>query len=241
MSKHRTIFALLLSTAALSFLITSACRNRTDSPDVQNEIAPKDEPENYSATVVRSVEADGRRDESAIRMARSGDMLREEWTETGEKRALIWRPDMGKIFLLSLDRRLYVESDLIPELSETDSRVNTNGSDALSPIDAESIERAFDDHHAPMSVETRTLSDQKIEGQTCSVVEVLARFADGHSEMTRTFRSRDLKGLAIRIENESDATSVKILTERRDIKTEVSPDEFTVPSDFKKVESLSTR
>ena len=37
-------------------------------------------------------------------------MFREEWSEQGEARALIHRPDLGKSFLLFPEDRTYTES-----------------------------------------------------------------------------------------------------------------------------------
>ena len=239
--KQRAIFALLLSAAALSFIVAGACRNRNEPPDTQADIAQAGEPDQYSAIIVRTVETAAGREESAVRIARSGDMRREEWTEMGEKFALIWRPDLDKIFLLSLDRQFYVERNLIPETAGSIAGSGTNGPDGRLSPEAESIEHAFDDAPAPVSVETRALPDQTIDNRLCSVTENRASFADGRIEVTRTFRARDLEGLALRIESESETTGVKVVTERRDIKIEVAASEFTVPSDFKRVARLSAR
>ena len=57
-------------------------------------------PEHYSARVLRTVEQGGgtERFESFIWV--SGQMIREDWTEKGEKRSLIIRPDLGETYLL---------------------------------------------------------------------------------------------------------------------------------------------
>ena len=47
-----------------------------------------------------------------MRVARSGDMRSSEWNQDGETRVSIWRPDLGRVFLLSIERQVYVESDL---------------------------------------------------------------------------------------------------------------------------------
>ena len=60
-------------------------------------------------------------------------------------------------------------------------------------------------------------------------------FANGLIETTRTFRATDLEGLAIRIETETEGAGIKILTERREVKTDVTPDQFEIPAGFKRV------
>jgi hypothetical protein len=72
------------------------------------------------------------------------------------------------------------------------------------------------------------------------VSEQRAIFSDGHAEITRMFRALDLGGLAIRVEivAEPEGENTKVIISRRDIKTDVSPDEFAVPMEFKKVDKL---
>ena len=83
------------------------------------------------------------------------------------------------------------------------------------------------------------LSSAVIDGHSCSVNERRAIFGDGHVEITRRFSATDLSGLLLRIESESEPATIKVLTERRDIRLDVTDDVFVVPTDFRKVERLS--
>ncbi len=171
------------------------------------------------------------------RIARSGEMRREEWNEQGRARALISRPDMGKAFLLDLDKKIYVEMDSSRQ-SEINSSNESTARDDESGVRPDALERAFDDAPLPSRVEARALADQTIENQPCKVFEQRAIFDDGHTEVSKVFCARDLNNLAIRIEMQSEG-GVKVITERRDVKTEVAPDQFVVPSGFKKVDRLA--
>src|SRR5215470_1249598 len=103
---QRLIFNLILASVTAIVPFASACRDRIAPASSDIEIGPAGEPAEYSATIVCSVDDGERRELSVTRVARSGDMLREEWTEGGEARALIWRPDIGKSFLLAPSRRV---------------------------------------------------------------------------------------------------------------------------------------
>ena len=85
------------------------------------------------------------------------------------------------------------------------------------------------------------MPDETIAGEHCKVVENRARFADGRMEITKVYRATQLGGLLIKTETESIAANhrVKIITERRDLKFDISPDEFTVPADFNKAQKSS--
>ena len=88
---------------SMSMLLTLGCRGTRQTDGNGAELAG--EPEQYSATVVRIVE-DGTTSETIVsREAHAGEQRRDEWTENGQNRALIWRPDIGKAFLLYIDRR----------------------------------------------------------------------------------------------------------------------------------------
>ena len=231
---------------ALSAVLILACGQRA-RPDESNAEAAG-EPEQYSATVVRIVE-DGARSETIIsREARAGDKRREEWTENGQNRALIWRADVGKAFLLDLDRRVYVEID-IGDAPSPQSRAGSANPQGVStthrPADldvkddtVQAIDRYFDDSQPPTRVETQALSPTIIEGHPCVVYQQRAIFPDGHAETTRRFHARDLSGLLLRVESEAVQRGSKVTTERRDVRVDVSPDAFIVPADFKRVEML---
>lgn len=238
-------WTLIAMTAPL--LLTSGCRNRVQLGG-DDAVEQAGEPEQYSATVVRIVEDGTRRETSISREARSGEQRREEWTEQGQNRALIWRPDLGKSFLLDLDGRAYVEIDItdghLPESRAgasnphgVSSAQNAAGSDVEDGA-VQAIDQYFDDRQPPTRVETRVLPQVVIDGHPCAVYEQRAIFRDGHTETTRRFRARDLSGLALRVESEAEQGSAKITTERRDVRIKVAPDTFIVPADFKKVEKL---
>jgi hypothetical protein len=81
------------------------------------------------------------------------------------------------------------------------------------------------------------LADQTLQEHPCQVVEERATFADGRVEVTRSRRARDLAGLPLLIEVES-ASGARLTIERRDIRLDVSNDDFAVPAGFRKVDSL---
>lgn len=236
-----------LIAVTIPLLLTNGCRSRVQLGDGDG-VEPAGEPEQYSATVVRIVEDGTRRETSISREARSGEQRREEWTEQGQNRALIWRPDLGKSFLLDLDGRAYVEIDItdghLPE-SRAGASNPHDVSSAQNPVDldvkdstVQAIDQYFGETQPPTRVETRVLPQVVIDGHPCAVYEQRAIFSDGHSETLKRFRARDLSGLALRVESEADQGSARVITERRDVRIEVAPDMFTVPADFKKVEKL---
>lgn len=232
--------ALLFLAVAMPLVLPIAgCRHRSTPGESEREDKLRGEPDQYSATVVRTIEDGSERAPSIVREARSGEQRREEWTEQGHNRAVLWRPDLGKCYLLDLDLLVFVEIPLgetnqsLPDQSRLRDR---SGSDlASAPFD---IDRAVDDAPSPDRVETRMLAGANIAGHSCTVYEERATFPDGHTEITRTFRAGDLDGLALRIESESEPSSVRVITERKDVSLEVAPDTFTVPSNFKKVDKL---
>lgn len=228
-------------------LITFGCREPAQPGDSSTEAAG--EPEQYSATVIRTIEVGATRETNISREARAGQQRWEEWTENGKTLALIWSTDIGKAFLLDLDRRVYVEIDMsgapLPG-SLTDARKPREGSGAQSGTDlnvsdstVQTIDRYFVETQSPTNIETQTLPSVVIDGHPCVVYQQRATFPDGHTETTRRFHARDLSGLLLRVESEGDQGSSRITTERRDVRIEAAPERFIVPADFKKVESLS--
>ncbi|MEW6210656.1 MAG: hypothetical protein AB1631_19990, partial [Acidobacteriota bacterium] len=154
-----------------AFLFTVHCRNRVETLD---EEIIAGEPENYSATVVRTIESGDRREVIESRACRMGEMRREDWIEAGEHRALIFRPDLNRTFLLSLDRQLYVESPLATEENQT----TDNQQSAIDEKRAIEIDRAFESS-SPEKIETVSLPDETIDGHLCRVIEKRAAFAGG--------------------------------------------------------------
>ena len=237
--QHRSFTLILIALAALPM----GCTKRL--PSVNGPSTPElaGEPQHYSATVVRTVDGGGR---TEVKVARSGDLRRSEWIHNGETRISIWRPDLGRVFLLSLERQVYVESELgvSPQDSEAlaslHGGIGAGGSRGNSAISPESIDRAFGDESSPERTETEELQEAIVEGHSCRRIRKRAVFPDGHVETTLMFRARDLEGLAIRIESESEGASgrVRMVTEWRDIRSDPSTDKFDIPNGFKKVNAL---
>lgn len=250
---------MLVVASVLLTLSSFGCRSKPQ-PAIEAAADVAGEPEIYSATVVRAIDDGAEREVSVTRTSRSGDMRREDWVEQGGRRAMIWRPDQGKAFLLDVDGRIYVEFPFFfglgskPDVGSPDqprgpaaASDDTGGaqtSDAAPrAIDPETVDRAIRDVPSPMRVETRWLADRTVDNYVCKVSEQRAVYADGHAEVTTMFRALELAGLAIRIETVAEPPdgSAKIIILRRDVKVDVPPDEFIVPAGFKKVNKLPLR
>jgi len=202
--------------------------------------------------VVRTIEDGERREVEETRVAVAGEMTRQEWSYLGERRVLISRPDRGKSYLLAPDKKEYVESAIYPEApgneglpgggASKQKELSEQGSGDKIPVgaDADPLDGLFATAPAPTQGSDSQLPGQTVEGHLCKVWEHRVSFPEGHSEVTRTFRASDLSGLAIRIETESidGGRNVRVTTERRDVRTKVSPDEFAVPPGFNRVDAL---
>jgi hypothetical protein len=232
---------ILFLAVAMTSVLNNGCRHSRPGESEGGDKL-RGEPDRYSATIVRTIDDGSERTPSITREARSGEQRREEWTEQGHNRALIWRPDLGKCYLLDLDLLVFIEIPLadtkasLPDHSRLQDRAASDSASALVEID-----RAVSDAPSPDRIDTRMLARADIGGHSCTVYEERATFPDGHTEITRTFRASDLGGLALRIESESSdsrASSVRVITERKDVSLEVAPDTFTVPLNFKKVDKL---
>ncbi|HEV8483830.1 MAG TPA: hypothetical protein VGV87_09805 [Blastocatellia bacterium] len=246
----------LICLLAVAAALMSGCPTTRNPQGGPAGVEIPGEPHNYSAIVSRTVDDGAHQEVTVTRFARLGEMLREQWNQDGETLVSIWRPDLGKVFLLSLARRAYVESDLsgawMPggESASPDpsgGRLNRRPNElapGMSPkIDPDEVDRAFEYEAAPEHVETEELPEVVIDGRSCRVFRQRAVFTNGLIETVRTFRSPDLEGLAIRVESETEgsAARIKVLTERRDVRTDVTPDQFDVPSGFTRVTSLAHR
>lgn len=230
---------------AISVALTLACRQRERPDDGSADIAG--EPERYSALVVRVVD-DGKSSQTIIaREIRDGEYRREEWTEDGRNRALIWRPDIGKAFLLDPDLRVYVEIDSAASSATSMARAgnphdaSTRGLADRDPEEGaiQAIDNYFGDTTPPTRVETQVLAPAVIDGHPCSVYQQKVVFPDGHSETTRRFHARDLFGLLLRVESVAEPGGARTITERREVRIEAAPDAFMIPEDFKRVETLT--
>jgi hypothetical protein len=224
----------------IAIVLGNSCRDRARLDEAESERELRGEPDQYSAAIVRTIDDGSGRAPAVVHEARSGGLRREEWTEQGQNRALIWRPDLGKSYLLDLDRQVYVEIDLASadESLNADShlqdRANVDSTNGL----LQAVDRAVDDAPSPDRVETRILPAAEVAGHLCKAYEQRAAFPDGHTEITRTFRASDLGGLVLRIESESEPASVRVTTDRKDVSLDVAPDTFNVPANFKKVDKL---
>jgi hypothetical protein len=246
-------FSVSIKLAAVSICVCLALAcNRTPTTDEPGaDIAG--EPEQFTAIIVSSIDEGVERELSVTRVFKSGDLTRAEWTEQGEPRALIWRPDLGKSYLLDIGQRCYIETDITPRdvpeahkesdslqnRTSEDSAVRSSASVSREAITGDVVDRAFGDAPAPVSVDTRRLADNMIDGHPCAVTERRAIFVDDRVEVTTTFRARDLNGLAIRVEASSTNSGAKLTTSWRDIRTDVPAEVFIVPFDFRRVEKLS--
>ncbi|MEW6126998.1 MAG: hypothetical protein AB1757_08165 [Acidobacteriota bacterium] len=249
---HKLKRAILCVT--LLFTACSACRFQSQSSSANPAQDFAGEPEKYSATVVRLIESDAGREETISRIVVSPDGRREEWTDASGKRALIFRPDLQKSFLLDLDNNLYVENDFtqtgatgeINKPSQPNSNRQTENAEnpSAQQTTSQSIEPDFltdEFQEEPVNIDSMSLPDETIRGFVCHVSEQNRTFADGRAERQKAFRARSLNNLLIKSESETISPNrrIKITLERRDIKFDVSANEFTVPTGFKKVERLS--
>ena len=228
---------------AVTVALMSGCRTNTDpAPPARGGVQIPGEPGNYSAKVSRTFDDGTKKVVTDSRVARFGEMLREQWSENGETFVSIWRPDLGKVYLLCLERRVYVESELNGDW-KPEVRSAMTGLSGVPRLDPDAVDRAFDYEDPSEQDETDELPEETVEGRRCRVLRQRTVFANGLIETTRTFRSPELEGLAVRVESETEGpgTRIKILTERRDVRTNVTPDQFEIPSGFKRVDSLVPR
>ncbi|MEK6299280.1 MAG: hypothetical protein AABO41_01040 [Acidobacteriota bacterium] len=242
-----------LAVAAVCFSLAIACTSRSKRVGDLEDSAG--EPEQYSATVVCSVDDGTERELSVTRIFKSGELRRQEWTEQGEAYALIWRPDLGKMYALDLAQRCYTENETNPQgeampgreplasqsrTFEVEHVVPDSASANRDRVEGDAVERALGGAPSFARVETQRLSDKTIDGHPCTVLERRAIFVDDHVEVTTTFCARELGGLAIRVETGPGAGTggARLITELRDIRLGVPADAFVVPHDFRKVDKL---
>jgi hypothetical protein len=225
---------MLVLATAFALVTVPACRKHQPQ-DTELTVPIAGEPNRYSATIIRTIDDGTKREVSTSREFRSGELRREEWIEEGRHLALIRLPDPGKAFLLDLDAKTYEEIESAS--GERDTQLASHAAAESNQLEA--IDRAVDDAPTPEQIETLALPDQLIDGHSCSVYEQRARFPDGHTEITRTFGARDLAGLLVRVESLSDSGTVAVITERRDVSTDVADDIFTVPADYRKIEKAA--
>lgn len=237
----------LLAAAMILVMLTHGCRSRGQLDKADNNVEIAGEPEQYSATVICIFEDGTGRETNISREARSGEQRRQEWNEHGQNRALIWRPDLGKSFLLDLDRRVYVEVDIAADRlsasrggadNSRDPSSASNPDGLAEDVIVQAIDHDLDNAPSPIRVETRILPDASIQDHMCAAYEERAIYPDGHVEITKRFRARDLSGLVLKLESAAEHGSATLTIERQEIRTEIPLDTFIVPADFKKVQNL---
>lgn len=250
----RLAFFNKLAVVAVCVSLGLSCTSKSKPADDLGD--PAGEPEQYSAAAVRSLDDGAEHELNVTRIFKSGNLRRQEWTEQGESYALIWLPDLGKMYVLDLDRRCYVENEpytqgaAMPEREPVGSQVRTSEAERVVPdstgsgrdhLKGEALERVFGDAPSSDRIDTQRLSDTTIDGHSCVVLERRAIFPDDHVEITTTFCARDLSGLAIRVETgrSGGRGGTRLITRLRDILLTVPADAFVVPPEFRKVDKLS--
>src|SRR5262249_32267495 len=88
----------------LFVLCSPSCRHQKETE--ATAMLPTGEPEIYSATLTRTAVNGGWRQQEVSKVERRGDWRREDWTDPGGRRAQILRPDLGKGYILDLDRQI---------------------------------------------------------------------------------------------------------------------------------------
>src|SRR5437588_12790420 len=91
---------LLLASVISAVFIAGGCRHR-QQPEASNvDAVASGEPDEYSATIIRTIEDGADHAPSVTREMRSGEKHREDWTEDGHNRGVLWRPDLVRAVLL---------------------------------------------------------------------------------------------------------------------------------------------
>jgi hypothetical protein len=189
-------------------------------------------------------------------------MIREDWVENGEQRALIVRPDVGETYQLFPDRGEYLVETAGGGLSATGNPAagnpatgnpatgNPTSATQVSSGKSVSKQEGSDVLVDPIAIESDlspatttadnitdlALPDAKVDGHPCRVTERRAITSDGTTEIIRTYKATDLEGLSIKTESESEGKNgrVRVVTETRDIQRSVPQSAFDVPSGFRR-------
>jgi len=175
-------------------------------------------------------------------------MIREDWVENGEQRALIVRPDVGEAFLLFPDRGEYFvetpEGEALPANGSSATPTPAGSGTKVSKqagsgmlVDPIAIESDLSPVKTTAnSIIDLTLPDAKVDGHPCRVSERRAINSDGTTEILRDYKATDLEGLSIKTESESEGRNgrVRVVTEKHDIQPGVSQEAFEVPSGLKR-------
>lgn len=250
--RHELRLVTALTVGVLLALVTLSCSRRPAPQASVTEPMPSGEPERYSAVVEQRLEDGAGVKMIVTRLARTPDWQRQEWDEGGERLALISRPDLGKSFLLHLDKRLYIESESSGRAPASPAQTQTkeakaqeiarDSGETATSSGFSSIAGFADDvfEEEPEASEVRALSDERVDDYLCAVTERRATFAGGRVEVLKVYRAVSLGGLMVRTEAETVTPThrTKVTTTRRDITLEVMDSEFEVPAGFRKVQKL---
>jgi hypothetical protein len=184
------------------------------------------EPDSYSATVVRTFEKENQRSISETRVARDGGMRRDEWVEDGRRLAALVRPDLGKAFLIDLDRNFYVETPIAPSPPDE------------SELNGDEIEQLFQGSTPEATVERTHSGTEIVEGRSCDVTRSRIESESGGVSEGTVWEASELGGLVIRSEVRGPFGDL-VVTELRDILVPADRSLFELPPGAKRVEALN--
>ena len=175
------------------------------------------EPDVYAAIVTRRVEGLGDARVETSRVARNGDLTRDEWSENDRRFASIVRPDLGVAWLVDLDSGTYVERPLGEAVAD--------GETSLAGEQVEALVGA-----APLASVTRERAGtEQVAGYACTVYRSRVEAADGAVAVATVWEAADLGGLALRTELR-DASGATVTTELSDLDLQPDPALFDLPS-----------
>lgn len=181
------------------------------------------EPTAWSATIVRTFEADGRTTSTATQFARSGDRTRLEWTEGDRRMALIVRPDQSVSWLVDLSANTYVET-----------AIDANGapipSTEAEPLSGQQVEAAIA-AGSPVDgfvVRCERIGEETIDGHACIVYRSRLESLDGTPSEATVWEASDFAGLAIRSEVRGAAGGL-VRTELRQLQRNPDAGAFELP------------
>jgi hypothetical protein len=171
-------------------------------------------------------------------------MIREDWLQDGQERALIVRPDLGEAYLLFLDKGEYlvetregggqdVENGGSTTRNKDDS--GSNMSKGALVVDPVAIDSDLSPAAAPDSITNLAQRDVTVDTHPCRLSERRATLSDGSTEITRIYKATDLSGLEIKTESESEGKNggVRVVTQKLDIRLDVPQTLFDIPAGFK--------